>query len=147
MAAKIVKTMKEFDALLTAHSYSREYEDGHFAGWDVKRLWKLADKERIVTVSLSQFQNIIDKWMSFESTVQPDGRETVVFDIDHFLRIRNANLRFPILVEADGSHVMDGMHRLMKCYLGNIDTIRAIQFAITPEPDVVYYPKNQVRMW
>lgn len=145
--AKTVKTMREFDALLTASSYSRQFEDGHYAGWHTKRLWRLAEAERVITPKLSQFQSIVDKWMNFNSTVEPDGRVVVPFDVDHFLRIRNAQLKYPILVESNGQWVMDGMHRLMKCYLANIDTIRAVQFAVTPEPDVVYYPKNEVRMW
>lgn len=144
---KTVKTMREFRAALGDHSYSRHFEDGHFAGWDTKRLWRLADAERVIVAKTAQFQPTIDKWMDFESTTHPDGRVTVEFDVNHFLRIRNAQLKYPIIVEADGVWVMDGMHRLMKCYLGNIDTIRVVQFAVTPEPDFVYYPKNEVRMW
>ncbi len=39
---RTVNTLKDFNNTLSQHSYSREYEDGCFAAWDVKRLWQLS---------------------------------------------------------------------------------------------------------
>ena len=38
---------------------------------------------------------------------------------------------------------MDGMHRLMKTYLSDKPLLSVVQFTKTPEPDVVYIPKNK----
>lgn len=143
----IAKTKKEFDIAMAKSTYTKSYMDGRWEGWHTKRLWELAKREPVTILSVSKFQPVIDKWMNGDSVENADGKIIVPFDTRHFLRIRNANLSFPIIVEANGRLIMDGYHRLMKCYLANLDIIKAVQFAVTPEPDLIYYPKNEVHMW
>ncbi|WP_224742320.1 MULTISPECIES: hypothetical protein [Cysteiniphilum] len=45
-------------------------------------------------------------------------------------------MSYPILLCADGQ-IMDGMHRVCKAKLENRETISAIQFEVTPEPDFI----------
>jgi len=45
---------------------------------------------------------------------------------DEILRIKNANLRYPIMM--DGKHVIDGMHRLTKAKLEGKKTLKAYVF-------------------
>lgn len=75
-----------------------------------------------------------------------EGEIIVPFDISHFERIRNASLTYPILQITDKQfntrvRVADGMHRLMKCYLSNVELIRVVEISKMPEPDVIYRKK------
>lgn len=124
------------------HSYSRENSDGTFAGWNVKRLWQLSKALPVENKPIQAFQEAIDKWISFESVEQPDGRMTANIDIEHFYRIKRASLKYPIILDMDG-RIMDGMHRLMKTYLSDRPIILVVQFTKTPDPDIVYIPKNK----
>ena len=55
---------------------------------------------------------------------------------DHARLIAQAQLRYPIILGADG-RVMDGMHRVAKAYLDGRDAILAVQLDVDPEPDFV----------
>jgi hypothetical protein len=48
--------------------------------------------------------------------------------------IEEADLAYPILLAADG-RVMDGMHRVAKAVLDGRESILAVRFAATPDPD------------
>ena len=139
---RTVNTLKDFDASLGEHSYSRENSDGTFAGWNVKRLWQLSKALPVENKPIQAFQEAIDKWISFDSVEQPDGRMTASIDIEHFYRIKRASLKYPIILDMDG-RIMDGMHRLMKTYLSDRPIILVVQFTKTPDPDIVYIPKNK----
>lgn len=139
---RTVNTLKDFDAALEERSYSRVNSDGTFAGWNVKRLWQLSKTLPVENKPIQAFQEAIDKWISFDSVEQPDGRMTASIDIEHFYRIKRASLKYPIILDMDG-RIMDGMHRLMKTYLSDRPIILVVQFTKTPEPDVVYIPKNK----
>jgi hypothetical protein len=56
--------------------------------------------------------------------------------IDHLRLIEATDLRFPIILGADG-RVMDGMHRVAKAVLEGRETIDAVQFEVDPDPDYV----------
>lgn len=139
---RTVNTLKDFDAALGEHSHSRENSDGTFAGWNVKRLWQLSKTLPVENKPIQAFQEAIDKWISFDSVEQPDGRMTASIDIEHFYRIKRASLKYPIILDMDG-RIMDGMHRLMKTYLSDRSIILVVQFTKTPDPDIVYIPKNK----
>ena len=139
---RTVNTLKDFDAALGEHSYSRVNSDGTFAGWNVKRLWQLSKALPVENKPIQAFQEAIDKWINFESVEQPDGRMTASIDIEHFYRIKRASLKYPIILDMDG-RVMDGRHRLMKTYLSDRPIILVVQFTKTPDPDIVYIPKNK----
>jgi hypothetical protein len=49
-------------------------------------------------------------------------------------RIEHADLRYPIILAADGS-VLDGRHRIAKAWMLGHPTIGVVQFAPNPEPD------------
>jgi hypothetical protein len=44
---------------------------------------------------------------------------------EHWTRIHGADLSFPILVTADGGHVIDGMHRLCHLWLSGKSSVPA----------------------
>jgi hypothetical protein len=55
---------------------------------------------------------------------------------DHARLIADTDLRYPIILGADG-RVMDGMHRVAKAYLEGHDAVTAVQLAVDPAPDFV----------
>ena len=55
---------------------------------------------------------------------------------EHARLINEADLSFPIILSADG-RVMDGMHRVAKALIQNVDDLPAKRFARDPAPDHV----------
>lgn len=51
-------------------------------------------------------------------------------------RTLNADLQYPIILSAEGD-IMDGMHRLLKCYIFGVPSIKAVRFTETPPSDRV----------
>ena len=51
----------------------------------------------------------------------------------HMEAVNNADLDYPIILDEDGS-IMDGRHRVMKCLINNIETIKAVRFSENPSP-------------
>lgn len=51
----------------------------------------------------------------------------------HMYAVLNADLSYPIILDEDGI-IMDGRHRLMKCILEDIETIKAVRFGSNPSP-------------
>ena len=60
-------------------------------------------------------------------------RPTIENVVDHMRRVLKADLDDPILLSAEG-HVFDGLHRLARCLLEGVETIRFCQFEADPEP-------------
>ena len=50
--------------------------------------------------------------------------------------IDEVDLSYPIILDRDG-RVMDGMHRICRAVREGKDTIPAVRFAASPEPDFV----------
>ncbi len=129
------KSEDELNALLAEHSYSTETIAGIDA-WDVRKLWTAAEYLPVQVAPVDKFNVAVQKWINFETEVAPDGRRIAQFDVDHFRRIKEANLAYPIILSATGN-IMDGMHRLMKCYLTGAD-VAFVQFEQTPPPELRY---------
>lgn len=49
-------------------------------------------------------------------------------------RILATDLQYPIIIGEDGN-IMDGMHRVLKCYVFGLPTVKAVRFAKNPPPD------------
>ena len=54
----------------------------------------------------------------------------------HAKLINETDLKFPLILSSDG-RIMDGMHRVAKAAMQNIDSLPAKQFSQDPEPDYV----------
>lgn len=117
------------------HTFSYEDSSGTVREWDVHRLWKLAAKLPARSVPISEFQSKIDDWLLIDSKKDKHGEIVTTIPIDHFYRINKADLKYPIILMADGVFIMDGMHRLMKQWLGGKPTVTVVQFATDPVPD------------
>ena len=100
--------------------------------WDVDRLIQLSNDLPREQVSLSDIEELDEEyWFGGEK-----DRATVRAVADHARLILETDLSYPIILCADG-RVMDGMHRVAKAYLMGRESITAVQFNKTPEPDYV----------
>ncbi len=99
--------------------------------WKIKRLWLLAQDLPLVDYPVSSFDQLNeDIW--FCGRIKP----TISHVMDHFKRIQNADLSYPIILSQEGI-VMDGIHRILKARVEGLLTVKAVQFKINPEPDLV----------
>jgi hypothetical protein len=96
--------------------------------WDVDRLVELSREFERRRVPLEAIREIDEAfWM--------DGRAVTCRELAmHAKLIQEADLSFPIILNADG-RVMDGMHRVCKALLKGRADIDAVQFRVDPEPD------------
>jgi hypothetical protein len=116
-----------------AHKHSRLTEAGRLV-WFVERLWHLARELPVEQVPLTQIAEFDqDCWFG------PDTPPTCRAVAEHARRIFDADLRYPILLSAEG-FLMDGGHRVAKAYLLGSPTISAVRFANDPAPDYILAP-------
>ncbi|MDT4855300.1 hypothetical protein FQZ97_896460 [compost metagenome] len=106
--------------------------DGKRFVWYTERLWSEAQTLTSFEVDLSSIREL-DQDCWFGTGRKPTLREVA----GHCQRIQAANLEWPIILNADGS-LMDGGHRVCKALLAGHTTIRAVQFAVMPEPDEIH---------
>ena len=95
--------------------------------WHVPDLQAAAVGLPVREISTTQFNLDVDAW--FGEACIP----TIKNVVHHMKYIQRADLDKPILLSAEG-HVFDGLHRLAKCSLGGIRTIKCQQFKTNPEP-------------
>ena len=100
--------------------------------WDVDRLVALTAGLPPVAVPLADIREL-DEPFWFGQGSEPATCRAVA---DHARLIADADLRFPIILGADG-RVMDGMHRVAKAYLEGRDVVLAVRLAVDPAPDYV----------
>ena len=101
--------------------------DGKVYKWDVPELQKAAVGLAVGEMSTDHFNLNVDAW--FGEACSP----TISNVVHHMKYILCADLSNPILLSAEG-HVFDGLHRLAKCLLEGIPTIKYQQFQTNPEP-------------
>jgi hypothetical protein len=110
--------------------YFRRSERGLLA-WDVDHLVALTKHFTRGTIPLTSIREL-DEPLSSEHDDAVTWRDI----LEHVRLIQAADLRFPIILSANG-RVMDGMHRVVKALLERRVTIEAVQFSSDPEPDYI----------
>ena len=95
--------------------------------WHVPDLQAAAVGLPVQETSTDRFNLDVDAW--FGEACAP----TIANVVHHMKCIQSADLNNPILLSAEG-HVFDGLHRLAKCSLEGIQTIKYQQFQTNPEP-------------
>ena len=98
--------------------------------WDVHRLLEFSQNFQVKEVLLSEIKELNEAYWF------PDTHPTTQQIIEHIQLIQDADLKYPIILSADGK-IMDGMHRVAKAKLLNHSTIQAVQFGTTPKPDFI----------
>lgn len=103
--------------------------DGKFTSdgraWSAARLYKLFENEPVYDVPLRTFPLWTWQW---------EDELTLMKFLRHAKRVKDADLKYPILISPDGC-IIDGVHRLCKAILEEKDTIKVIYIPKMPEPD------------
>lgn len=103
--------------------------------WFVERLWYLAQALPMQQFPIDQIKEF-DQNCWFGPTSLPTCRAVA----EHARRIFDADLRYPVILSAEG-YLMDGGHRIAKAYLLNLHAVSAVQFPFDPEPDYILPPE------
>ena len=105
--------------------------DGKRLVWYTEKLWRQSRDLPPFEIEISSIKELDeDCWFGQK---KPTLREIA----QHCKKINNASLKYPIILNADGS-LMDGGHRLCKAILEGHKTIKAVQFTSMPEPDEIH---------
>lgn len=92
---------------------------------------------------LYKVKDLIDKSKKYEAfdldlnsidlSAKPWEFSNRIQDIaDHFLRVNDADMNFPIILDEYG-YICDGWHRVMKALITNKKTIKAVRILELPE--------------
>ena len=95
--------------------------------WHVPDILDQAAVLPVHETSVKRFNLDVDAW--FGEACKP----TIKNVVHHMKFIQNADLNEPIILSAEG-HVLDGLHRLAKCTLEGVRTIKYRQFDVNPQP-------------
>ncbi|GAA1549715.1 hypothetical protein [Kribbella lupini] len=107
--------------------HSRPVPGGRAFFW-TERLWKLSEGLPVESVSIDDIQEFDENcWFG-------DGPVTCRMVARHAGLIEKADLRYPVILSADG-RLMDGGHRISRAWLDGKTTIDAVRFPVDPEPD------------
>ena len=105
--------------------------------WDVYRLVELSQNFPTIEIPLIEIRELNESYWF------PDIYPTTQQIIDHIQLVQDADLKYPIILCAEG-RVMDGMHRVAKAKLLGYRKIKAVQFAQNPEPDYKNIDENEL---
>jgi len=119
------------------HGYV-ESDGKNYYYWKASTLWKLSESMPVEHVSLDSFDWENDNFQCNSLSKPPLWRDIG----DHTKRILAADLQYPIVMSADGD-IMDGMHRILKCYVFGLLTVKAVRFAENPPPDRIVPIENE----
>ena len=86
--------------------------DNHQYTWKVETLWDLVRDIEPTTMSLDQFDHLLDY------TIWGDEPMTPRILVEHYSRALESDLHYPIIISIDHrgivDHLFDGFHRLVK---------------------------------
>jgi hypothetical protein len=99
--------------------------------WYVERLWELARHLPVEELPIQQIEVRLAHFSCyFWKGEAPTGLDMAA----GFARIHRADLSYPILLSAEGD-LLDGLHRMIKAWALERETIRVVRFPQTPVPD------------
>lgn len=101
-----------------------------FYAWDVDKLIEKSKGLPRIPVLLSTIKEL-DEAFWYNGF---DSKPTVRSIAEHVRLIREADLKYPIILSRDG-RVMDGMHRVAKAFLAGHEEILAVKFEEAVQPD------------
>ncbi|HTW79200.1 MAG TPA: hypothetical protein VME23_06650 [Terracidiphilus sp.] len=100
--------------------------------WNIKRLVKLSSSLMHERVALSAIRELDEPYWGNDGNRPLTCREIA----EHGRLIIDSDLSYPVILSSDG-RVMDGMHRLCKALIQDLDEIEAVRFSVDPEPDYI----------
>jgi len=123
---------------MRAQYHFRNSPDGLYA-WSVHRLVEVSRTLAPERVPLAAICELDEPFWAGEENQKLTYREIV----DHARLMLESDLAFPVILSSDG-RVMDGMHRVCKALLQDLDYIDAVRFARDPEPDYIGVHPNDL---
>ena len=112
--------------------YHFRHSEQGLLSWDVRRLIELSEDLPVFDVEIEQIAELDeDHWYA-----HGDNTPTCRSIAEHALLMDQADLRYPIILDAQG-RVMDGMHRVCRALRDGHRTIKAVQFKSGPTPDYI----------
>lgn len=105
--------------------------DGHYFSNGEGRLWSVRRLHEAAEGMEASWRDV-DSFSEWKEAVW--GRVTLQDFCDHWRRVEDADLTYPILLTPDG-WIMDGCHRLVRAKMLGHKRIQVIQFTELPEPD------------
>ena len=127
----VVGSFGQKQMMIRPQYHFRPSENGLLT-WKVGRLIELSAGLQVQRLDLNQVDEVDENyWYAFEGQL-PTCRSI----LRHYTLIEEADLSFPIILDADG-RLMDGMHRVCKAIRRGDTHIMAVQFIETPKPDYV----------
>ena len=112
-------------------------DDENLYYWKASTLWKLSETMEVEYVLLDSFDWTNENFQCDNLSDPPLWRDIG----NHTKKILAADLQYPIILDARGN-VMDGMHRILKCYVFGLPTVKAVRFKVTPPPDMIIPHQN-----
>ena len=117
--------------MIRAQYYFRQSDQGLLA-WNIRRLVELTRDFPVERAQIADIAEIDEThWYDHEGD-SPTCRSL----LNHMRLIDEVDLGYPIILDQNG-RVMDGMHRVCRAVRDGKDTILAVRFSTTPEPDFV----------
>ena len=111
------------------HGYV-ESDEANYYYWKARTLWKLSETMPVEHVPLESFD-----WQNDNFECNSLNHPPLWRDIgEQTKQILAADLQYPIVISAEGN-IMDGMHRILKCYVFGLPTVKAVRFKENPPPD------------
>jgi hypothetical protein len=100
--------------------------------WNVHRLIDLSRGLERKRIPLSSIRELDEPYWSGGS----DQRLTCRDVVEHARLMQECDLAFPVILSSDG-RMMDGMHRICKALLLELDSVEAVRFEQDPQPDFI----------
>ena len=117
------------------------YKNGKLHVWEAESLWSQSKDLPVKIIALSSITNFDDVCWFHSTKVKPTCRAVAA----HAKRIYEADLTRPIILSVTGI-MMDGMHRVAKAWLLDMEEIKAVQFTQDPPPDqILSMPEKKKR--
>lgn len=102
--------------------------------WEVKKLWKVADKLPLTYIPVEKFikQDVYWNIGTFRDYAE------------EFKRVLQADYSYPVLIGED-DEIIDGAHRIVHAYLDGVETLKAVVLHEKDFPKPYYDENKAVR--
>lgn len=120
--------MGNYNTVRKQYHFRKVGEDTYI--WDVNQLILQSLHLPVLHVCLEEIKELDETY--WFKTRQPTTQEL----IDHFQLVQEADLSYPIILCPEG-RIMDGMHRVVKAKMMNLNAVLAVQFELMPQPQFI----------
>ncbi|MEP3275866.1 MAG: hypothetical protein ABJN26_15900 [Stappiaceae bacterium] len=107
--------------------------------WDVHKLVRATNGLDILSVPVEEIAEIDENWWYQDPGAVPTPRSFA----HHMSLVQKTDLTHPVILCAQG-RLMDGMHRVVRALAENREHIRAVRFPVTPAPDFMNIPLDDL---